>query len=211
MRANRFTIVNIGCLSMNKYWGETQRLREPSATCTLLESGTLRLLVDPSPAPERLEPLLFATTGLRPAAIDAVFVTHCHGDHRFGLELFAGKPWFMAARELSEWRASAPADAALIARFLPAEEHLPEGVRLLPTPGHTRGHHSLMLTTAGGCVIAAGDAVMTRDFFDADDGFHNSVDFAQVARTIQEIRQAADVVIPGHGNYFVNDKRGGKT
>ena len=51
-----FTIVNIGTLSMNKYWGETERKRSPNATCTLLDISGLHLLVDPSPHPEQLDP-----------------------------------------------------------------------------------------------------------------------------------------------------------
>ena len=42
--AVKFTILNIGTLSMNKFWGETERLRSPTATCTLLEAGDRRLL-----------------------------------------------------------------------------------------------------------------------------------------------------------------------
>ena len=90
----RFTIVNIGTLSMNKFWGETERLRSPSATCTLLQAGGKRLLVDPSPDSEPLARLLFERTGLRPEAVDAVFCTHWHGDHRFGLALFEGKAFY---------------------------------------------------------------------------------------------------------------------
>src|SRR5450756_946068 len=110
MAVARFTIVNIGFLSMNKYWGETERVREGTATCTLIESGGLRLIVDPSPYPDVLCERLFATTSLRPEAIDLVFVTHWHGDHRYGLELFPGKPRLASAEGLADWRARAPQD-----------------------------------------------------------------------------------------------------
>ena len=53
----QFVIINIGTLSMNKFWGETERLRSPSATCTLLQAGGTRLLVDPSPEPATQEPI----------------------------------------------------------------------------------------------------------------------------------------------------------
>ena len=200
----RFTIVNMGTLSMNKFWGETERLREPSATCTLLEPGSMRLLVDPSPYPERLEAALFATTGLRPADIDAVFLTHWHGDHRFGLALWEGKPWWMAAAGLEEWQRRAPDDAALIGRFVPAEGQMPAGIRLYPSPGHAVGHCSLQVDTQWGPLIVAGDAVMTPDFYQAEEGFHNSVDFAQAEETIRAIKRDARLVIPGHGNLILN-------
>ena len=165
-----FTIVNIGTLSMNRFWGETERLRSGTATCALLEAGGQRVLVDPSLHADQLEPMLFARTGLRPDDIDLVFVTHHHGDHRFGLELFVGRPWLMASDGLNEWRDRSPADAPLIARFSPAEGELPEGIALLHTPGHTHEHHSLVVDTSWGELIVTGDAVMTREFFDAEEG-----------------------------------------
>jgi glyoxylase-like metal-dependent hydrolase (beta-lactamase superfamily II) len=203
MPESKFTIINIGTLSMNKFWGETERLRSATATCTLLVVAGQRLIVDPSPAPALLEPMLLARTGLHPADIDAVFITHFHGDHRFGLELFPDVPWFMASAGLQEWAERSPHEEATFGRFLTAEDNLPGGIRLLPTPGHTMGHYALMADTRWGCLVVAGDAVMTRDFYRAEEGFHNSVDFGQAADTIREIRRVADVLIPGHDNWLL--------
>lgn len=197
-----FTIVNIGTLSLNKFWGETERKRAPSATCTLLDLNGTRLLVDPSPYPEQLEQRLFAATGLRTGDVDLIFVTHHHADHRFGLEMFAGRPWLMASAALDEWPATAPQDQSMAAAFAPAERCLPGNVTLLPTPGHTRSHHSLLVDTVWGRLVVAGDAVMTQDFYAAEEGFHNSADLALARETIRQIKQIADLVIPGHGNYF---------
>jgi glyoxylase-like metal-dependent hydrolase (beta-lactamase superfamily II) len=196
----RFTIVNIGSLSINKFWGETERVRSATATCILLETEGQRLLVDPSPGPEELESTLFDRSGLRPADIDSVFLTHFHGDHRYGLELFKGATWLMAQSGLQEWRARSPQDSGLIDRFIPASERLLEGVHLFPSPGHTYGHHGLLMDTRWGRLIVAGDAVMTQDFFDAEAGFHNCVDFDLATQTIRAIKERADWVIPGHGN-----------
>ncbi len=135
-----FRIINIGVLSQNKFWGETARMREDiSATCTLLEVGGHRILVDPSPRREPLEALLYNRAGLRPDAIDMVYVTHWHGDHLFGLRLFEHATWLMAEAGIAEWRERAPEYGHLSDRFRPAEAGLPEGVALFParaTPRH---------------------------------------------------------------------------
>lgn len=196
----QFTIVNIGTLSMNKFWGETERVRSATATCVLLETGGQRLLVDPSPGPAELEPMLFDRTGLRPADIDSVFLTHFHGDHWYGLELFQDAAWWMAEAGLREWQARSPQDSGLIERFVPAKERLLEGVRLFPSPGHTLGHHGLLVDSRWGRLVVAGDSVMTQDFFDAEEGYHNCVDFGLATQTIRTIKERADWVIPGHGN-----------
>jgi glyoxylase-like metal-dependent hydrolase (beta-lactamase superfamily II) len=199
---NGFTIVNIGNLSMNKYWGESERTRSPSATCTLLQVDGCRLLVDPSPWAERLEEELFRTTGLQPDAVDMVFCTHVHPDHRFGLDLFPDVPWLMAGGELKAWQEGAEKHAETAARFQPAEGNLPNGLDLMPTPGHTPTHCSLALDIPWGRLVVAGDAVMTPDFWVEEDGFHNTADWDAVRDTIRRIRAEADFVVPGHGNYF---------
>ena len=200
----QFTVVNIGCLSLNKYWGESERERAGTATCSVLRVGETTMLVDPSPQTDRLGPMLFDRTGLRPADIDIVFATHYHGDHRFGLLLFEGKPWLMASAALADWRECSPDDAAQYERFFPAEGRLPDGVRLLHTPGHLPGHHSLVCATQWGPLVVTGDAVMTRDFFAHEEGYHNSVDFAMASKTIRRIKQLAALVIPGHDNLILN-------
>ena len=133
----KFTIINIGLLSMNKFWGETERVRSATATCTLLEAGGKRLLVDPSPGPALLTSMLHDHAGVRPEGIDQIFITHYHGDHRYGLELFAGKQWLMAAAGLADWRQRSPQDTGLIDQFSPAQDSLLEGVSLFHSPGHT--------------------------------------------------------------------------
>ncbi len=44
---------------------------------------------------------------------------------------------------------------------------------------------------------------MTLDWFEAEEGYHNSADFAQASETIRKIKQSADLVVPGHGNCFL--------
>jgi glyoxylase-like metal-dependent hydrolase (beta-lactamase superfamily II) len=202
-----FRIINIGVLSQNKFWGETARMREDiSATCTLIEMGGHRLIVDPSPRREALAAALFNRAGLRPEAIDMVYATHWHGDHLFGLRLFEQATWLMAEEGIAEWYERAPDYRHLNERFQPAEGALPEGVELYPAPGHTMALHALKVATRWGDLIVAGDAVMTREHFEAEEGYHNSVDFGAAAETIRRIKRDAALVIPGHDNLVLNLK-----
>ena len=201
-----YTIVNIGTLSINKYWGEKQRLRQTSATCTLLRTKQKNVLIDPSPYPQELEKMLFANTGLTPDKIDIVFATHFHGDHLFGLELFPDAIWLMAQVGLDEWLMASRGKQTQIHKFKSAEGNLPEEIHLLSSPGHTFGLHSLVMETQWGDLVVAGDAVMTVDYFEQEEGYSNSVDYNLATETIQDIKKTAALVIPGHGNVILNFK-----
>lgn len=78
------------------------------------------------------------------------------------------------------------------------------GITVVPTPGHTLGHASLLLESEGLRVVVAGDAVMTRDFFRSRDYYFNTVDPSAAVTSIETISRVADVVVPGHDNYFLN-------
>jgi glyoxylase-like metal-dependent hydrolase (beta-lactamase superfamily II) len=199
-----FTVVNIGCLSTNKFWGETERIHNVSATSTLLEVDGVRLLVDPSPQPEELEDSLFNTTGLKPAAVDMVYLTHFHGDHRFGIDLFTGKPLLIAEPAFADWSEQNPEEADVRRMFEPSTGQLPKSLTEVAAPGHTYSHHALLCDTQWGKLMVTGDSVMTREFFDAEEGFHNSVDFDAATKSIRMIKQTADFIIPGHGNLIFN-------
>jgi glyoxylase-like metal-dependent hydrolase (beta-lactamase superfamily II) len=198
----RWDIITIGNLSRNRYWGESDegRLREAWCTCTLITGKGFRLLVDPALKDAgAMAAELDRRTGLRPEAVDAVFVTHDHGDHHWGLEAFAS----------AEWYAAAPvADAINRENSYPkpveaAGHRLLGAVGVIHTPGHTKEHHSLLFRCDDQSVVIAGDAVMTHDFFAHRQGYFNSADFRQASRTIEEIARIADIVVPGHDNYFL--------
>ncbi|MFB3882238.1 MAG: MBL fold metallo-hydrolase [Armatimonadota bacterium] len=197
----RWDIITIGNLSRNRYWGEgdEKRLRDAWCTCTLITGRDFRLMVDPSLRnPAAMAAELDRRTGLKPEAIDAVFITHHHGDHHWGVEAFPSAKWLAAppVAELvnRETQYSKPVE--------PVAHRLFEGVEMIATPGHTKEHHSLVFRCDGQAVVIAGDAVMTRDFFAHRQGYLNSVDFERATRTIEEIARIADIVVPGHDNYF---------
>ncbi len=197
----RWDVITIGNLSRNRYWGESDAkpLRDAICTCTLISGERFRLLVDPSIADKAaMLRELDRRTGLKPEAIVAVFITHEHGDHVAGLDHFPNARW---------WAAAPVAEALNRTKGLPrlveaAPRVLFEAVEVIATPGHTATHHSLRFDCEGESVVVAGDSVATRDFWRERRSYYNAVDPALAAKTMDMLAAAADVIVPGHDNYF---------
>ena len=208
----RWHILTIGHLSRNKFWGESddQAYRAPLCTSTLIQVDDRTIVVDPSCAPDEMVRVLDQRTGLQPEAVDTVFLTHFHGDHHVGITAFPQARWCMAAPELQAWTAQVVPNSPeqrLLTRLEPIMDELVPGIALLSTPGHTSAHTSLSFTSGGLRVVVAGDAVMTHDFFLARDVYFNTVDRAAAVQAIAAIADQADIVVPGHDNYFLNRRR----
>lgn len=108
----RWHVLTIGHLSRNKFWGESddQAYRAPLCTSTLIKLGDRTIVVDPGCAPNEMAHVLHQRTGLRPEAVDTVFLTHFHGDHRVGITAFPQARWCMAAYEIQAWTAQVAPD-----------------------------------------------------------------------------------------------------
>jgi glyoxylase-like metal-dependent hydrolase (beta-lactamase superfamily II) len=123
--------------------------------------------------------------GLEPDAIDTVVMTHLHFDHSGGTtrKTASGalEPVFKRARHVVqrlEWedathphernRASylgeniGPLGEAGLLQLVDGETEIAPGVRVMPTPGHTRGHQSVLIGPEGGPrALFLGDVVPT--------------------------------------------------
>ena len=200
----RWDVITIGNLSRNRYWGESDAkgVRGAICTCTLITGEGFRILVDPSLVDaDDMAKELDRRTGTKPRDITAVFVTHEHGDHFAGITHFPDSKWL-----------AAPAVAEVLNKSgkLP---RLVEGVtgklfntvEVIHTPGHTNTHHSLHFDCGGLSIVIAGDSVATRDFFCERRGYFNAVDFELSARTMDKLAAMADIIVPGHDNYFLAD------
>jgi glyoxylase-like metal-dependent hydrolase (beta-lactamase superfamily II) len=179
--------------------------RNPLCTSVLIRMR-YRAVVDPSLRPEGMPSLLDRRAGLSIPEVDTVFLTHCHGDHRFGIDAFPGAEWLMADEEVSPWRDESlqnDDDRRVLDHLREAPGEPASDIAHLATPDHMLNHHSLVFDVEGERVVVAGDAAMTPDFFRARDYYFNTVHPSAAVRSIEEIAATADVIVPGHDNYLL--------
>ena len=133
-----------------------------------------------------------AAAGVARDEIGVAVITHAHPDHVPGFtELVDGEriPTFPQARHViskTEWRYWVDEDpgepsAGMVPMVRPSltalrdagvldlvegDEEIADGVTLLPTPGHTPGHMSVLVTSGDATCIVAGDVVLTEWAFE---------------------------------------------
>jgi N-acyl homoserine lactone hydrolase len=110
--------------------------------------------------------------GIAPGDVDVVINTHLHWDHCHGNHLFPNAAVHVQAREIIEAMHPLPAHrglytplnadppwARVISRTVPVDgdaEILP-GIRVLAMPSHTVGFQAVVVETASGPIVIAGD------------------------------------------------------
>lgn len=155
---------------------------------TLISGPGRQILIDAGGGPNwsagtgRLEEALLAE-GIEPGAITDLVITHGHPDHLWGaLDDFEELPRFAAARitmtesEAVYWRdytvtgdgfrdgmalgaQRVMADLGAVLELVGPETEIAPGVRLMPTPGHTPGHVSVLVADGGDALLILGDAI----------------------------------------------------
>jgi glyoxylase-like metal-dependent hydrolase (beta-lactamase superfamily II) len=125
-----------------------------------------------APVPGRL-PDELAAAGVAPGDVDTVVVTHLHTDHIGWAVTADGGPYFPNARYvlqraevdaldlftpgLDEWLLKPLGDQLSI---VDGEEVLADGVGVIPTPGHTPGHQSVVVDSGDERLLITGDLLV---------------------------------------------------
>lgn len=105
-----------------------------------------------------------AAVGHQLADVSMVANCHLHFDHCGGNCLLPDRPVFVQARELAAAQEGGYTIDALIDypgaayQQLSGEAEISPGIWIVPTPGHTDGHQSLVVRQSDGTVVLAGQA-----------------------------------------------------
>jgi glyoxylase-like metal-dependent hydrolase (beta-lactamase superfamily II) len=120
-----------------------------------------------------------AAHGVRPEDVDVVLITHVHPDHVGGVldetgtsAAFPRARYLVSRVDCETWRRRDVQDAFPfpyigdtleplmdlgVVDLVDGEHSVGEGLTLLPTPGHTPGHHSVLITSGRETALIAGD------------------------------------------------------
>jgi glyoxylase-like metal-dependent hydrolase (beta-lactamase superfamily II) len=158
----------------------------------LITSGKERILVDtglgeiPSHAPLRKKVIVerrdgqgiktqLARYGIKPAQITTVVNTHLHAAHAGNNNLFKHAKFYIAGEEfryIDKQLAEDPSQTAYIPETYDkvrdvtqtnGEFELIDGVRVVPTPGHTAGHQSVLIEQKASTIVYCGDVSPLKD------------------------------------------------
>jgi N-acyl homoserine lactone hydrolase len=123
----------------------------------------------------RRTPLLqaLARHGVEAGALSGIANSHLHFDHCGNNDLFAGVPIFV---QQAEYEAAGAAHYTVPSwlhfegadyRLLAGRHRLSPHVELIPTPGHTVGHQSVLVETPSGPELVVAQAAYTSSEFES--------------------------------------------
>jgi glyoxylase-like metal-dependent hydrolase (beta-lactamase superfamily II) len=221
MAQARVDVISIGTLSRNLLWKESEPVRTPHATTTLIRTDKRNILIDPGLPGQILAARLYERTGLKSDAIDTIFLTNSRPAHRGGVNAFPNariliheveRERFLVELAMhmddadEEDRARLEAEATMINSFKAAPDSLAPQIDLFPLFGYTAGTCGVLVNSPTHTTLIAGDAVATADHLHAGQVLPGCFNLGQAKESLQEVYEIADVLIPGHDNILLNPR-----
>lgn len=149
-----------------------------------------------------------ATVGLKPEEVDIIIHTHLHNDHCENDYKCANARAYVQRTELDFFRNPHPIDHRYYPDLLDdvevvtvdGEAEIVDGIRVVPSPGHTPGTQSVLIGTSRGTVGITGFCCNQENFPEkgpaVTPGVHT--DALVAYDSIQRFRELADILLPLH-------------
>ena len=166
----------------------------------------------------------FNKLGLKPGDISTVILTHLHWDHVGLASEFPAAKFVVQKAELDFASNPHPYSKSFEKKLFEGLEfevvegdtEIIEGVKVMLTPGHTPGGHSVAVRTPKGTAIIAGLCTISENFYPPESvnarglpivppGIH--IDVLQAYDSILKIKQTADIILPLHATSFMGKDR----
>jgi glyoxylase-like metal-dependent hydrolase (beta-lactamase superfamily II) len=151
---------------------------------------------------------LLQSNGINPADINKIFITHSHVDHYGGIEYFKNAKWYCYHQTLDDL------DDPIKDKFITLNEDdqvIPNTI-VLHTPGHTKGHSSILWSDENKSIRVAisGDAIINLAWLQSGYIWKFNGDFydtVEAKKSIKRLLNLSDIIIPGHGQPFFSTRR----
>lgn len=151
---------------------------------------------------ERGLPAQLARLGIKPEGIALLGISHYHGDHIGQASTFAKAKLLIGKGDLDALKAPGGPAAASLAPWLKGDAPVQAvtgdldifgdgSVVMLSTPGHTPGHHSLLVRLGSGPVILSGDLWHFTEQVAIDGVPPFNTDRAQTLASMDRVRKLA--------------------
>ena len=184
------------------------------STVSLLETGNRRILIDTGPASRRgWVYQALGDRGLSIEDIDTVVLTHLHWDHCQNTDLFTKAKILVHPREIDYSRNPNRADSNSASYFadmlnkldvepISEGDSISEGVSVIDTPGHTKGHISVIVRSNGEDVLVAGDALPDAGTVKRGVPYNIFWDVNDATESVEKMLDTSNIFYPGHDRPF---------
>lgn len=146
---------------------------------------------------------LLRLNGVDPDEITSLILSHLHMDHVGNFSLFK-KARILLSENIEQRRLDFFEFDNTV--MLADGDEIALGVRVLDTPGHTDHHISVSVETGDYTVVLAGDAVVSKSYFDSGKVWRFNSDFHSERAAVGSMKMIAgiaDIIVPGHGPLFL--------
>jgi glyoxylase-like metal-dependent hydrolase (beta-lactamase superfamily II) len=150
-----------------------------------------------------------AAIGVKPEDVDTVILTHLHWDHASNNGLFPKAKFYVQKLEYEQ--ISDPGVTDIPGTILPlvrqtkyelldGDVDVFEGISVMITPGHTRGHQCVLVDTAAGKYIICGDLITQLENWRHEPKIPNGIyyDLEVITESTNKIAKVPGTILPGH-------------